>query len=105
MESERLERVKRSNLHIYERDKDDEILRERIFKLLNDSSLKSYNYVDAYYYDFSALPDKLKGKFYRDMYLLFGINDLAQIVTKWVERYDLDSHHSVIDGKVIKPKC
>lgn len=41
------------------------------------------------------------GKFYRDMYLLFGITTDGEIISRWVERCDLDSKHNIEDGEVI----
>ena len=100
--SERLERF--SNHYDEDTDQKDEDFRNRIFLLLNDDRLDEWCMVDAYYYDFSALPEHLKGKFYRDMYLLYGITKECEIITKWVERYDLDSSDPIVDGEVIHSK-
>ena len=101
MESERLERYKRTFAEPGAEIRD-ELLGERIRLFLNDPRITSYNMVDAYYYDFSALPYHLSNKYYRDMYLLFGITDECEIITKWVERYHLDSDKEIINGEVIK---
>jgi hypothetical protein len=80
--SERLER--------YSQDTDEEFA-AKILTLLNHPNLDKFCMVDAYYYDYSALPEHLKDKFYRDMYLLYGITRDAEIVSKWIERWDLDN--------------
>lgn len=76
---------------------------ERIFKLLNDPRLDKYSMVDAYYYDYSVIPYVILDKynFYSDQYLIFGITNEAEIISKWVDRYDLDSNDPIVDGKVI----
>jgi hypothetical protein len=59
--------------------------------------------VDAYYYDFSEIPREVQEKLqlWRDVYLIYGITTEGEIVSKWVQRYDLDSNDPIIDGKVI----
>ena len=85
----------------------DEILRKRIFDLLNHPKLNRYSLVDAYYYDFSSIQnlDKniLDSVNWRDAYLLFGITDDLEIVTKLVERDDLDSNDPIENG-IVKQK-
>ncbi|MES2409016.1 MAG: hypothetical protein V4509_01805 [Patescibacteria group bacterium] len=61
-------------------------LEERIIALLPGDN---FEMVDAFYYDFSVLPECVQNKFHGDMYLLFGIFK-GEIVTRWVERYELD---------------
>ncbi len=102
MKSERMERLgsynySKSDEELYE---EDDKLCERIRLFLNHSKIDKYCLVDAYYYDFSGLPEHLKGKFYRDMYFLYGITNDAEVITKWVERWDLDSDKSIVNGEV-----
>jgi hypothetical protein len=116
MDSERLQRFKdRCNDWNDELDRpssdkacdEDEVLRKRIFDLLNHPKLDKYSLVDAYYYDFSSiqnLPNEiLDSVHWRDAYLLFGITDDLKVVTKLVERDDLDCHYPIENG-VVKRK-
>lgn len=75
---------------------------KRIFDLLNDPRLHPYSIVDAKYYDYSVLPENVRDQFYRDMYLLYGITEQGEFITKWVERYDLDCNDPIVNGKVIR---
>ena len=101
-ESERLQRYRRE-YDKEEADKADEELANRIADLLNHPQIDKYCMVDAYYYDFSVIPREIQemNHFYRDMYLLFGITTEGEVVTEWIERYDLDSFDPIVDGKVI----
>lgn len=99
MDSERLQRHQQNNTWM-----SDEEFCERIRLLLNHPDIKKYCMVDAFYYDFSVLPEKIKDMMGRDAYLCFGITKNAEIVSKWVDRYDLDSRHPIVDGNVIHPK-
>ena len=74
VESERLQRY-REEYDKIEADKRDEELSERIMLLLNDPKIDKYCMVDAYYYDFSAIPEAIQAVsyLYRDAYLIFGI--------------------------------
>jgi hypothetical protein len=91
-ESERLQRYQQYEYDKSAHDKanEDEVFASKIRALLNDPKLDKYCMVDAYYYDFSVLPKNIQGKFYRDMYLIYGITTDGEMITKWVERYDLD---------------
>ena len=102
MESERLQRLK-ENYYDDDRNKLDEELAERIRLLLNDPKVDKYCMVDAYYYDFSVIPEAIQKISYlcRDAYLIYGINIDGEMVSKWVDRWDLDSIDPIIDGKVI----
>jgi hypothetical protein len=101
-ESERLQRYRRE----YDKelaDEDDTKLAERIAALLNHPGIDKYCMVDAYYYDFSVIPHAIQEKLqlWRDTYLIFGITTEGEMITKWVERWDLDNSHPIVDGKVI----
>lgn len=110
-DSERLQRFKENIFdHIvfsdyYDPEKVDERLAERIRALLNNPKIDSYCMVDAYYYDFCEMPDELHEKLnlWCDCYLIYGITIEAQIISKWVSRWDLDSSDPIVDGKVIRP--
>ncbi len=101
-ESERLQRYRRE----YDKelaDEDDSTLSERIAALLNHPQIDKYCMVDAYYYDFSVIPRGVQQKLqiWRDCYLIFGITTEGEIVSKWVERYDLDCCDPIREGKVM----
>ena len=104
MYSERLERYRRytfadSEIEKLSRDKE---LCNRIRQFLNHDDITEDSLVDAYYYNFSYLPDDLKLVFCRDMYLIYGITETGEIISKWIGRYDLDSEISIVDGKLKK---
>ncbi len=90
IESERMQRFKRDSFSFdmsgNEAFKRDQKLEEKIIELLPGND---FDMVDAFYYDFSVLPECVRNKFHCDMYLLFGISN-GEMVTKWVERYELD---------------
>src|SRR5580692_11260210 len=93
-ESERTERLKGSRyLDEHDRIGEDEKFAERICAILNDPRVDKYCMVDAYYYDFSVIPRAVKERLDlgRDCYLIFGITNEGDIVSKWVDRWDLDS--------------
>ena len=98
-ESERLQRY-RSN----ESYQDDEELANRISSLLNHPDIDKNCMVDAYYYDFSVIPTEIQEKLqlWRDAYLIYGITKEGEIVSKWVDRYVLDSCREIVDGKLIE---
>ena len=103
-ESERLQRYRREfKLEFEWADKNDSDLAERIAGLLNHPQIDKYCMVDAYYYDFSVIPTAIQEKLqlWRDAYLIFGITTEGEIVSKWVDRWDLDSRDPIIEGKVI----
>lgn len=105
-ESERILRLKDNRYVEFEdADRRDEEFAERIASILNHPQIDKYCMVDAYYYDFSVIPRDIQEKLqlWRDAYLIFGITKEAEIISKWVDRYDLDSQAPVIDGKVIHP--
>ena len=93
--SERLERK-------LNRDDDSEFCL-RIIKFLDHPDIDEFCMVDAYYYDFSEIPNEIidKYRFFRDMYLVYGITNKGEIISKWVERYDLDSNKEITEGSVI----
>lgn len=103
--SERLERM-RDNKYL----EDSEIaaidseFASRILALLNHPQIDKHCMVDAYYYDFSVIPrDKqIELNLCRDCYMIYGITTEGDMITKWVERWDLDSEDPVVDGKVVK---
>ena len=98
-ESERLQRYRDGR----ENERDLE-LADRIAKLLNHPGINEDCMVDAYYYDFSVIPEKIQVdlQLWRDAYLIFGITNQGEIVSKWVDRWDLDSDNEIVDGKVVK---
>ena len=103
-ESERLQRIKQ-NIHWQDDlDKDDEKFANRIAALLNHPEIDQYCMVDAYYYDYSVIPDVISEKYNRgrDCYLIYGITIHGELVSKIVDRWDLDSNDPIIDGKVIE---
>jgi len=101
-ESERLQRYI-TNSKSQAAEDDDVIFANRIAALLNNPKIDKYCMVDAYYYDFSVIPRAIKEvlDLGRDAYLIFGITIDGHIVSKWVDRWDLDSDDPVVDGKVI----
>jgi hypothetical protein len=103
MESERLQRYKEYSFDIDIANENDEKIADRIRKLLNDPRIDKRCLVDAYYYDFSVIPHEIhqKNNFCGDMYQIYGISENAEIISKWVERWDLDSDDEIVDGKVI----
>lgn len=101
-ESERLQRYKReSELELAE-DNDSEFA-DRICALLNHPQIDKYCMVDAYYYDFSVIPHFIQEKLqlWRDAYLIFGITTEGEMISKWVDRWDLDSTDKVVNGKLV----
>ncbi len=96
-DSERLQRFKGNGDNLK---KEDEEFSSRIFDLLNHPKITKHCMVDAYYYDYSVIPRHLQGKFYRDMYLIYGITEDGEIFSKWVERYDLDSDVKIENGEL-----
>lgn len=95
--SERLERFLEDRGH--DRN-DDEELCIRIKELLNHPKIDEYCLVDAYYYDYSALPPPFIDEFLHDMYFLYGITTRGEMIHKWVDRWDLDSSLPIVDGEV-----
>jgi hypothetical protein len=106
-ESERVQRLKQHRCYNDSGDndleKEDEELANRIAYLLNHPQIDKYCMVDAYYYDFSVIPRGVQEKLqlWRDAYLLFGITTEGEVVSKWVDRWDLDSPDPIVDGKVM----
>ena len=105
MDSERIERIK-FLLETGDEDwiKEDEILRDRIIALLNDPRIDDNSVVDAIYHDFSEIPYYVFDNFAiaNDAYLIYGISEDRQIISKWVNRYDLDSIDPIKDGEIIR---
>jgi hypothetical protein len=95
-ESERLQRFRQ---HRFDDDKE---FANRIMLLLNDPKIDKHCMVDAYYYDFSVIPKGVQEilQLWRDVYLIYGINEDGEIISKWVDRWDLDSSDPIVDGKV-----
>lgn len=104
-ESERLQRYRRQFDKEWA-DEDDIKLSDRISVLLNHPQIDKYCMVDAYYYDFSVIPRDIQEKLqlWRDAYLIFGITTEGEIISKWVDRWDLDSIDPIRDGKVMHGK-
>lgn len=92
--SERLERYKENKEDEQYASSQDEKLRDRIFFLLAHPKINKDCMVDAYYYDYSAIPQSVREMFCRDMYLIFGITEDGNIVSKWVERYEMEKDES-----------
>lgn len=90
-ESERLERYRRECQEEWA-DENDQILAKRIVSMLDHPQLDEHCMVDAYYYDFSQIPRKIREEkeLCRDSYLIFGITIEGELVSKWVERHDLE---------------
>ena len=101
MYSERLERIK----PYYNEDvcNDDAALATRIRLLLNNPLVDEGCPVDAYYYDFSAIPRDIQEELnlWRDAYLIYGVTTAGTLVSRWVDRWDLDSNDPIVDGKVV----
>jgi hypothetical protein len=102
-ESERLQRWKEKHFDSEWAEEINIGLSDRIAKLLNHNKIDKYCMVDAYYYDFSVIPREVKKKLnlWRDVYLIFGITTEGEMITKWVDRWDLDNTDPIVDGKVI----
>lgn len=105
-ESERLHRwidnYGREESRMYASTIDEEIA-TRIAALLNSPKIDKYCLVDAYYYDYSVIPTGVKERFNlcRDCYVIYGITTEGQMISKWIDRWDLDSDDPIVDGKVI----
>lgn len=102
-ESERLQRYRERVNDIEWAVQGDDEIEERIRALLNHPAIDKYCMVDAYYYDFSVIPREIQEKLqlWRDCYLIFGITTEGKMITKWVDRWDLDSSDPIVDGQVI----
>ena len=103
-ESERIQRLRDNrNLESHEADQIDEAFAARILALLNHYDIDKHCMVDAYYYDLSVIPRGVQESLnlWRDCYLIFGITNEGDMVSKWVDRWDLDSKDPIVDGKVI----
>lgn len=103
-ESERIQRLRDNrNLEFHEADQIDETFSARISALLNNADIDKNCMVDAYYYDFSAIPRGIQESLnlWRDCYLIYGITRKGEMVSKWVDRWDLDSEDPIVDGKVM----
>lgn len=93
--SERFERYKYSVQHDeWTKLSNDEKLSRKILELLNHPDLNERCMVDAYYYDFSVIPSEIIDKFdiRHDAYLIYGITTKGELISKWVDRWDLDSY-------------
>jgi hypothetical protein len=101
-ESERLQRYRDEYDKFYANEKD-EVFADRIAALLNHPEIDKHCLVDAYYYDFSVIPRDIQEKLqiWRDAYFIFGITNKGEIVSKWVDRWDLDCDNDIVDGNVV----
>jgi len=106
-ESERLQRFIQHRFDDVKEfaDEIDKELSNRIMLFLNDPKIDKYCMVDAYYYDFSVIPREVQQRLqlWRDTYLIYGINVDGEIVSKWVDRWDLDSSDPIVNGECIHP--
>src|ERR1700722_247315 len=103
-QSERMHRLKENRYsNPIEADEMDEIFSDRIAKLLNNHKIDKFCLVDAYYYDFSVIPTSIQKELnlWSDCYLIFGITIDGEIISKWVDRWDLDFEDPIIEGNVI----
>lgn len=102
MESERLERLDQNRFN--EEYYDDRKFCDRLCAFLeidpHDCTL-----VDAAYFDFSVLPEDQYGHkiMSRDAYLVFCIKDNGEYLSRWIDRWDLDSDDPIIAGKCEHP--
>lgn len=96
-ESERLQRFKEKYYDLQIAEQDDDEFKMRIRALLNHPKIDKHCMVDAYYYDFSVIPREIQERLnlWRDVYQIFGITTEGEIVSKWVDRWDLDSFDKV----------
>ena len=102
--SERIQRLRENRyLDPHEADHLDEVFAARILALLNRTDIDKHCMVDAYYYDFSVIPHGVQGSLnlWKDCYLIFGITYEGEMVSKLVDRRDLDSKDPIVDGNVI----
>jgi hypothetical protein len=92
-ESERLQRHKEYSYRKSQeqKDEDDTDFTKKLCLILNQSCCYELALVDALYYDFSMLPDHLKGTFHTDMYLVYGITYSGDMVSTWATRAQVDS--------------
>jgi hypothetical protein len=102
-ESERLQRYRRE-CTLECADDNDLKFSDRIAALLNHPQIDKYCMIDAYYYDFSVIPRGIQERLnlWRDTYFIFGITIEGEIVSKWVDRWALDSNDEIVNGEVIK---
>jgi hypothetical protein len=61
---------------------------ERIWMLLGSQKVYKKD-VGAFYFDYSAIPPHFNRV--RDSYLIFGCTHEGEIISKWVDRWDLDN--------------
>jgi hypothetical protein len=104
-DSERIQRLRDHRyLESHEADQIDEVFAARILALLNHPQIDEHCMVDAYYYDFSVIPHYIRESLNprRDCYMIFGITKEGEIISRWVDRWDLDSEDPIVDGKVMK---
>ena len=68
---------------------DDDKFRKKLHSLLgcNDIFIDD---VDAQYYDCSVLPNDMQDKFYRDAYMIYGIDSQGVFHYHWIDRWELD---------------
>lgn len=95
--SERLSRFKEDQDY----EKDDKF-KKRIHALLGCDDI-FIDDVDAQYYDFSVLPENMKDKFYRDAYMLYGIDSKGNFHHHWIDRWGLDGCDEPFDPNLKPP--
>lgn len=61
----------------------------KIWKLLGARKDIYKDDVDALYFDYSVIPRHLN--LCRDSYLIYGITEEGEFVSKWIDRWTLDS--------------
>lgn len=80
----------------------DEKLAKKIWGFLGERKDMHYDDVDALYFDYSVIPRHLqgweKGQFSRDAYMLFGITENGEVITHWIDRWELDKAEEKQDG-------
>ncbi len=80
----------------------DRVLKKRIVDLLNHDDIDETCYVDAEYYDCSVIPSEVKDSINNDAYFLLGKTKKGETISKWVNRWDLDSDDPIENGEVIR---
>ena len=69
----------------------DERFAFKIWSLLGSRKDMFKNDVDAFYFDYSALPEHMKDKVSHDQYLLYGVNTKGDVITQWINRWEFDN--------------
>ena len=72
----------------------DQQLCKKIWVLLGSpNNVYLYN-CDALYFDFSVIPKNAERS--RDSYLIFGITDQGEFISKWIDRWELDEEKGLV---------